>query len=381
MKITVRPYADSNKPHLRAVCHYSDSSGKRRRKFFPTLRGAKTFAAQLGDAVAKGGRDAAALTPAAYREVLACKRRLEPYGATLTDAVNLLVEREEARRKHAKVALSQALQEFLHEKQTGGARPRTLRNLEGRLRNFCSGREAEMVASVTEEDCRRWIFRDGTARTQINRRLALSAFFRWASRRGLSPNVVERIDPPRADETDPEILSLEACRALLMAAQDYRKGEWTPYVVFALLAGIRPAEIERMTWSDADLQEGAVRIGGRVAKLRARRLVPLSENALHWLRPWSGCREGPVTPPGPAKNLRFIRKAAGIDPWPQDAARHTCISAWMALHGEAEAARWAGNSPDICHRFYKGLMSKEQAHEFFAIRPQDCGKVVSLANG
>jgi hypothetical protein len=50
--------------------------------------------------------------------------------------------------------------------------------------------------------------------------------------------------------------------------------------------------------------------------------------------------------------------------------RHTAISMHFAQHQhEGRTAAWAGNSPDMIHRHYKGLVSKADAAQFWAISP------------
>ncbi len=50
--------------------------------------------------------------------------------------------------------------------------------------------------------------------------------------------------------------------------------------------------------------------------------------------------------------------------------RHTAISMYLAKHQhEGEAATWAGNSPNVIHRHYKGLVKEADATEFWNITP------------
>jgi hypothetical protein len=43
---------------------------------------------------------------------------------------------------------------------------------------------------------------------------------------------------------------------------------------------------------------------------------------------------------------------------------------YLAKHKhEGEAATWAGNSPNIIHRHYKGLVKEADAAEFWSITP------------
>lgn len=374
MKINVRPYSNPRMPKSKFRVRYT-VNGKQVSKYFASERKAKAFAKEQADLAKKAGREVAAMAPADLREILDCIKMLKPTGATLREAVDAYVSEWERQRAHRAIAFGDALVLFLGVKEKEGLRPRSLQTLRIRLTNFAAGREQDPLGAFTKDDCAAWIHR-GTIRNQINNRAVLSNLFRWAEGEGYCDNPVARIKKPKEDDHEPEILTIPQCRRLMEAAQTHRGGEWIPYHVLTLFCGVRPAEAARLPWGAIDLDEATVIIEGKEAKMRARRTIPLCGNAIAWLAPHATAQT-PLCPPGAAKNLRAIHKAAGIDPWPQDAARHTCISAWMKLHGEIKAAEWAGNSPDVCHRHYKGRMSAAVAKEFFEIRP-DADKIVSF---
>jgi len=57
-------------------------------------------------------------------------------------------------------------------------------------------------------------------------------------------------------------------------------------------------------------------------------------------------------------------------PWPADALRHTAISHHLNLmEHEGKTALRAGNSPKVIFKHYRGLVSKSEFAEFWAIRP------------
>jgi len=60
-----------------------------------------------------------------------------------------------------------------------------------------------------------------------------------------------------------------------------------------------------------------------------------------------------------------------LKPWPQDVIRHTAISNHFAYtKAEATTAAWAGNSPETVHRYYKGLVTPDQATAYWALTPE-----------
>lgn len=369
MKITLKPYSDANKPALKYVVRYPED-GRARRKFFKTKQAAQVFVGRLESIRARGGHDAASLPAETLREVLECLARLKPFHASLSDAVNAYVHKAAAAAELRSISWEDAIEQFLEHRAKRNLRDATLRTLRVRLSKFASDTEALTPAEITRKDLQGWIEAAATPRSAINRRLALTGFFKWAEREGYASNFVREIEPPKADDPEPEILSLQQCRRLMEETAAHKGGKWVPYVALTLFAGIRPVEVERLSWGDIDLEAGTVTISGKAAKLRARRIFHLADNAVEWLAPHA-LNQTPLYPSGSTKNLRAIRNAAGLCPWPRDAARHTCISAWMAIEGEVKAAAWAGNSPDVCHRHYKGLMPVKTAKAFFKITPSE----------
>jgi len=281
---------------------------------------------------------------------------------------------------------------FIADRKRQNRRPDTLRNLNGRVGMFSRLHGIKNVSEVTFDDCRDFVFRDGTsARNQINDRLAVSNFLNWCVRRQFATtNHMEAVDKPGVDAREPQVLGSADCRKLLAAARDYNDGVLLPYVVVSLFAGLRPAEIGRLTWDRVDLKEGTITLDGSMAKTRQRRIVKLAENAVEWLLP--------VAPKHPAfvpaafqRHFGRVKHAAGFNgpnggkdengkelrPWVQDYMRHTAISMYLAKHKhEGEAATWAGNSPNVIHRHYKGLVKDNEATEFWNLTPQALRSVI-----
>ena len=60
-----------------------------------------------------------------------------------------------------------------------------------------------------------------------------------------------------------------------------------------------------------------------------------------------------------------------LKPWTPDILRHTGISNHLAdFQNEGKTAAWAGNSPDIIQRHYKGLVKQADAKEFWKLTPE-----------
>ncbi len=67
--------------------------------------------------------------------------------------------------------------------------------------------------------------------------------------------------------------------------------DFLPGMAIGAFAGLRSAEIERLTWQDVHLAEGHIVVGKDKAKTASRRVVPLAANLASWLTPhaaWTG---------------------------------------------------------------------------------------------
>ena len=279
--------------------------------------------------------------------------------------------------------LSEALAEFIMDKEKKSKRPDTLRNLKNRVGLLVDAHPGRHVHEILKADVEAVIFGKGiTARTQINNRLALSAFFNWCLRqRYCQSNPAKEVDRPETDDGEPTVLSLAEVRRLLHAARDHKEGKLLPYFTLATFAGIRPTELARISWKEIDLDQKTVTIQGAQAKMRSRRVVELSDNAVSWLLPFAVSRPA-IRPSNFRNDFDAVKELAGfgtateekpnLKPWTQDGMRHTAISMHFKFHGhEGKTASWAGNSPDVIHRHYKGLVSDDEAKQFWSITPDE----------
>jgi integrase len=127
-------------------------------------------------------------------------------------------------------------------------------------------------------------------------------------------------------------------------------------------------ELQRLDWSEVDLDRGFITVAAHKAKTRQRRLVPIAENLKLWLRPY-------VKPSGPIclhqrPQMALARLCDGFR-WEANGLRHSYISYRLAiLHDTARVALEAGNSPEVIFAHYRELVTPEEAQDWFNVKPK-----------
>jgi integrase len=126
-------------------------------------------------------------------------------------------------------------------------------------------------------------------------------------------------------DTDVGIFTPEQMERLMQAA---------PHDLIAVLAiggfaGLRGAEIARLSWSAVDLGRKIIELRAGQAKTASRRIVPIADNLATWLAKID--RNGPVVPDaGVFLKARKLAKSLGL----------ACLTTRCGTPTSATASRW-----------------------------------------
>jgi integrase len=150
------------------------------------------------------------------------------------------------------------------------------------------------------------------------------------------------------------------------------------------LAGLRTAEILRLTWQDVFRVPGHIEITASKSKTRQRRLVEAVPALAAWLEPFRQLT-GKVCPITAASvdvlwQQQFLALCdhAGVSR-KRNGLRHAFCSFHFALHAnENLTAAQAGNSPSMIHQHYKGLATRAEAEKWFGVQPDRAANVIQL---
>lgn len=152
--------------------------------------------------------------------------------------------------------------------------------------------------------------------------------------------------------------------------------------------GVRTNEALRLRWGD--VRDDHVVIGAGAAKTATRRVVPLPDAAVAWLRlVRRGAADAFLCPLRHDERLirafrRAIARGRGYDwpavPWIPNGLRHAAITHALALSGDAARVSLnAGNSPQMIVKHYREVSTRAEAEAWFrALPPEPAGNVIRL---
>jgi integrase len=203
------------------------------------------------------------------------------------------------------------------------------------------------------------------AKTKNGMRMILVACGNWAENRFLPKGASPFTGMVRYKEAKSpvSIFTPEDIASLLAKADDSLK----PFLVLGAFAGLRMAELQRLDWSEIDLNRGFITVAAHKAKTRQRRLVPIADNLKQWLRPHA-LGSGPVCL-HQRPQMAVARLCKGFR-WKANGLRHSYISYRLAvLHDTARVALEAGNSPEVIFAHYRELVTPEDGDAWFNLIP------------
>ena len=149
-----------------------------------------------------------------------------------------------------------------------------------------------------------------------------------------------------------------------------------PYTALALFAGIRPHEIQRLTWDTINLVDNEITVTAAQSKTGRKRTITIDEPLKSWLTAYQS--EGFID----FKGFKELKKQAGFKTWIHDGMRHTSVSHYFRLTGSyGKTAERHGNSETIIKDHYQGKVTSEQTKQFYGLFPTRHGhgeKIVKL---
>lgn len=206
----------------------------------------------------------------------------------------------------------------------------------------------------------------------------IKTFFKWATNRKhrfLNYNPVHLLEQEAEDMGTPEYLTVLQVEALFDQAIKTDTA-MIPFLAISFFAGIRSSEIIRMEEKDFHIQDRKINIRKEVAK-RKRKGKPLPrfiEGLPDTLWDWLDAVDfkGDCDTINYNVRRRAIYEAAGIEKWPNSAARHTFAThAYAHFQESGKVKKWTGHRGDdtVFLSHYAGLETQENGTKYFGILP------------
>ncbi len=243
------------------------------------------------------------------------------------------------------------------------------------LVTFAGGR---MLDTLSARELQAWLdsrYPHPVSRNTARKRIV--ALWRWARKSGYLPRetLTEAEQTEFAQEASAEIgvINAEVFGRLLHHFRS-KHPEYLGALAIAGFTGLRRAEIHAQDWSDINLERAFVRVTKAKRNTPARRLVPLCEAAISWLK-LCPKKEGALCSNMAIDRIRHIARGAKTDGGkelfpaiPDNAFRHSFISHRVAATGNVAAtALEAGNSPNVIFRHYRELFTKDEGETWFKL--------------
>lgn len=374
--------------------------GRPKRKTFKSKADAETYLQSVKIQSENYGAAAFAISDKLRLDAIRATEILQGTGATLVDAARLFANRYRA--EQSGVPLADAVAAYLRSRKIKN--PVHLRTLRCRMENFVAAGEGFTTSTIGADDVTAFLDNlPHTAQTKKHYWTHLRSFFEFCVDRKWTPkNPISADNRPTVTQGEIEILTPTQSRKLLVSCDD----QILAGVVIGMFCGLRQAEIEKLDWKAVDLVEGHIKLAAAQVKTRARRLVPIPENAQAWLRGLAKI-SGPIMSPatatrdlwtqsrvragfGPFKPTSSTVKTLQTDPktrkpykhflpWPANALRHSAISYKLAVEQNLPKLAYEfGNSPDVIRSHYNGVATPKEAADFFSILPKESGNIIQM---
>jgi integrase len=303
----------------------------------------------------------------AIAEYVECRKMLG--SIPLIEAVRDFYSRFSELHQTTQKTVKEALKEMLRDKERDGLSAEYVKNLRYFLAKLATAFPVEHLHELKSDQLNEFLRSVPVAPKSRNGiRTAIQVLFAWGKLNRVVPdswNELARV--PRAKEIRNPVKILLPSELIRLLESLGPRHRFIPFFTIAAFSGIRTAEITRLDWGDVG--DAYITVDAHKAKTAARRLVPISDNLRAWIAPHRKAKGRVIKHNAITDLTASIARGASVE-WSQNVLRHSAISYRVALVGDvAKVALESGNSAAKIFQFYRELVSREQAQEWFAILP------------
>jgi integrase len=230
-----------------------------------------------------------------------------------------------------------------------------------------------MLLEIDEDGLKKWVHRkvegeDPAPRTLRNRITTWVTFMNRArdwKMLAAGKHAADLLRKPEIPDAGKEILSIPQGKQLLAAVREHEP-KLEGYLLIAGWLGLRPSEIQRLTWEAFEWDRGYLHVSVEVAgKTSSERYVPIDPRLLALLKGiFERSRKKAKAKVCAFRSREYLsllaRKHGVLDVWPPDVLRHSFCSYRIAVVTSLDkVALEAGNSPAILKSNYRKPLRHE----------------------
>ena len=363
--------------------------GRRKRKYFSSEDAAEREVCKLTKLRRAHGIKARWIDDELARQASSAQAILKPFGVTLVQAAShYAAYLDKAGRS---VTFAQAWAEHVKHLEEDKRRPTYVsgvKRIGDRLLPILGKTKICDINTATMEQALRHAFPTPTA-FNVAKRTASSAFSTAIIRGWCETNPLTKIRARTTASHDDEIeiMTPEQAREFLAACKDFSDYEGSaeePWpqayrvdcrdmvipVAIALFAGVRPMELQRLTWENFRENWSVIFLQKSETKTRTKRSIDVMPNLAKWIDTVPvKKRQGKIVRCFGHK-WSAVRKAAGITG--QDITRHSFASYYAAAFGETQKLleSMGHTSFAMLKKHYRQHVEKSLALEYWKIVPK-----------
>ena len=263
------------------------------------------------------------------------------------------------------ITVRDAVDKYIELRERDNLRESSVASMRHRLLPLAATYGDALMHTITADDLR--ATQRGSAVSRNNMRRYYTMLWKWAvNEHHANANPAASLTVAQSDESLPEALTVNQVIALLQITRD-NDAALLPWLCVGLFAGLRVAELNRVTADN--IRDGKIHLDPSITKLRNRRILDLLSPLPEWLALYPPT--GALLQTNHRKRFEALRKAAGIYPWPNNAARHSFATYHLAAFQDAaKTAHYTRHeSQNTLHRHYIDLATHDDGLAYFALTP------------
>ncbi len=367
--------------------------GKRKQKYFTSETKAKAWAKDReAEALAHGTNGT--LSDLERSAVLEMRSELAKVGLSVREALTLAVE--QMRKEKRSCTVSALVAAGIFSRERAGRSDKHLTDMRSKWGRFEKTFGERVVVTIACEEVEDWLHGLNLSPASFNsyRRVLVVLFNDGVKGGYLTDNPAAKVETSSVKEAKFSALDPHEAAALLCAAD----AAILPAFAIGLFAGVRDAELKRLSWASVNLNgdeespHGHIWLEGKDTKKAKNRIIPVSENLKAWLV--SRAKEnGSIWPENGRKLAEATHFAAGfgtpsevaeakekgecLKAWPQNALRHSYASFYLAHHRDAAALalNLGHTNTAIIFSNYRKLVTASDAAKYWSIKPENAAEV------